>query len=483
MVKFIYEVATKRDQYRYDIKQNRASYDKFIANLLETPPPASAATGSQTHIDMAAVNRFPNDDIVKHMVAMSQLIRKLLNTYHQKRAASSATSVKTETSKSSSKSASSSSSSADAIQQVLTRIFYTLIDLYETHMTHAVDVLNAWSDVEALESFSSSDSIHLYMFDLIHLIGAHFIQESPASSSSPSSETTSLRRRNQQLLLEKIMQKLTAPTPSVPLTSSSATATATTTSLVDEHATPSSTSSSSSSSARRQLNMQLTLARNKLLLMTLCAQYVTPNDLELFNQFYVRILTSIGDLLASPQTTLDAVTTATAEHQHQHNNQQQQQQPKLAIVLQLLAKFSFASLKKLLADSKQQQQQQQQTNICTEFVQINMRFLLDLSSVSSAAESGRLGAISSGSNSNNKERQLRPIVEQCVDNMVSILHVDYPLYFDYMLKRCLEFSCSPATSKYGAGHWTTFVTIMRQHELLFMYNNKGYKLIFVLFYC
>ena len=54
------------------------------------------------------------------------------------------------------------------------------------------------------EQHMASDSVHLYMFDLIHLIGTNFIQ------AAPNSTCRSLRKRNQQILLEKIIQKLTA---------------------------------------------------------------------------------------------------------------------------------------------------------------------------------------------------------------------------------------------------------------------------------
>ncbi len=195
--------------------------------------------------------------------------------------------------------------------------------------------------------------------------------------------------------------------------------------------------------------------------MSQCAQYVTPNDLELFNDMYTRILGSIAGLLSSVDTL--SVTSTPIDNQQHH---EKQQQLKLAIVCQLLSKFSFASLKKLLVDKHQTKQQLE--NICTEFVQTNMRFLLDLNVANESVAATNLAS--------NQERQLRPIVEQCVDNMVCILHVDYPLYFDYMLKRCLEFSASSVISKYGTlGHWSQFVTIMRQHELLFMYNTAVNK--------
>jgi hypothetical protein len=35
MVKFVYEIATKRDQFRHEIKTNRVNHDKLISNLIE----------------------------------------------------------------------------------------------------------------------------------------------------------------------------------------------------------------------------------------------------------------------------------------------------------------------------------------------------------------------------------------------------------------------------------------------------------------
>ena len=70
------------------------------------------------------------------------------------------------------------------------------------------------SDIDPLstltEQHMASDSVHLYMFDLIHLIGTSFIQTNVSIGSREvvlSNQT--LRKRNQQILLEKIIQKLT----------------------------------------------------------------------------------------------------------------------------------------------------------------------------------------------------------------------------------------------------------------------------------
>jgi hypothetical protein len=71
MIKFIYELATKRDQYRHEIKEKRYNYEKLLTNFLETTK--SIATNN---------NRFPNDDVVKSMVSMNQLFKLQLRNYH-----------------------------------------------------------------------------------------------------------------------------------------------------------------------------------------------------------------------------------------------------------------------------------------------------------------------------------------------------------------------------------------------------------------
>ena len=34
MIKFVYELATKRDQYRHEIKEKRYNYEKLLTNFL-----------------------------------------------------------------------------------------------------------------------------------------------------------------------------------------------------------------------------------------------------------------------------------------------------------------------------------------------------------------------------------------------------------------------------------------------------------------
>ncbi len=115
------------------------------------------------------------------------------------------------------------------------------------------------------------------------------------------------------------------------------------------------TTSISGSSSRRTCNILLNLTRNKLSLMSLCAQYVEPNDLDLFNEFYTSILCSITSIMLNLNL------------QPQADNLQQQQQIggsfdsieiinlKFSIILQLLEKFSFVSLEKLIAECRDNQ--------------------------------------------------------------------------------------------------------------------------------
>ncbi len=156
------------------------------------------------------------------MVAMNQLIKRLLRNHHINQQANRV-------------------DSTDDLQEynnqlLLSRLFYLLIDLYESQMHHPNDILNSLSDsiltrqdqhqqhqqdwtlllqtnntIDPLstltEQHMASDSIHLYMFDLIHLIGSNFIQTS-SFKCSPSFQA--LNKSNQQILLEKIIQKLTS---------------------------------------------------------------------------------------------------------------------------------------------------------------------------------------------------------------------------------------------------------------------------------
>ena len=157
------------------------------------------------------------------MVAMNQLIKRLLRNHHVYQQQEPQQAV----------------NAGDSNNQLLlTRLFYLLIDLYEAQMHHPNDILNSlnnsilrrrptdhqeqenkdWSLLvqtnNSIDPYSTlteqhmaSDSIHLYMFDLIHLIGTNFIQTNSGGTNSASFQR--LRKRNQQILLEKIIQKLT----------------------------------------------------------------------------------------------------------------------------------------------------------------------------------------------------------------------------------------------------------------------------------
>lgn len=74
------------------------------------------------------MSKFPHDDIVVSMVAMTQLIKKLLKNYH----------VYQQQQKDDNK----QPSNTNINNILLTRLFYLLIDMYETQMNHPNDVLN-----------------------------------------------------------------------------------------------------------------------------------------------------------------------------------------------------------------------------------------------------------------------------------------------------------------------------------------------------
>jgi hypothetical protein len=465
MVKFVYEIATKRDQFRQEIKQNRINHDKLISNLIEYIP-----ANSQNDINHVEINRFPNDDIIKSMVAMNQLIKKLLKNYH----------ITLQQQNDSNNQFDSNS------QMLLTRMFYLLIDLYETLMTHPTDVLNPFKERgssssiptflscknDDFESFNSiieqqslTDSIHLYIFDLIHLIGSNFIQS--ISNESQIIGLSNLRRRNQQILLEKIIQKLTSTLSlSNLIERSSSSNNLSSSTILNSSSTNMSigstptTSSSSSSALKKQNTILLNLTRNKLLLMSLCAQYVEPDDLDLFNEFYTNILCSISSILIN-----EAKGQANSVDSVEMINQ------KFAIILQLLSKFSYINLKKLIDVNCDQNDL---TSLSTSFVEININFLMDLKLDVADYKTN----FSQETQENQiqrqiiKEKNLKLIIDQCIDNFVSILDIQYPIFFEYMLKKCLEFSASPLTSKYGSKHLIKLNLIIQQQEILYNQNEK-----------
>lgn len=74
MVKFVYEVATKRDQLKQEIKENRLNHDKLMMNFIEE--------FEQRDQTPDQLNKHPYDDLIVSMVAMNQLIKRLLKNYY-----------------------------------------------------------------------------------------------------------------------------------------------------------------------------------------------------------------------------------------------------------------------------------------------------------------------------------------------------------------------------------------------------------------
>lgn len=86
-----------------------------MANFLEL---------DESNCSYEVLNKFPHDDIVVSMVAMTQLIKKLLKSYHAQQQQVNKPDHITSTS------------------ILLTRLFYLLIDVYENQMSHPNDLLN-----------------------------------------------------------------------------------------------------------------------------------------------------------------------------------------------------------------------------------------------------------------------------------------------------------------------------------------------------
>lgn len=157
---------------------------------------------------------------------------------------------------------------------------------------------------------------------------------------------------------------------------------------------------------------------------------------------------------------------------------------KFGIILQLLSKFSFINLTRLLestgsgggADLKSGSI----ADICIKFVDININFLTDLNLEglnSPQPTPAFANAAVAGDAENNsatdacrelmakRDQSLRLIIDQCIDNFVSVLNVGYPFYFSHILKRCLEFSSRPFAAKYGTRHLARLATILQQNEV------------------
>lgn len=191
--------------------------------------------------------------------------------------------------------------------------------------------------------------------------------------------------------------------------------------------------------------------------MSLCAQYVEPNDLDLFNEFYTNILCSITSILMNMNLSAEGSDQQIAGH----FDSLEIINLKFSIILQLLSKFSFVNLNKLidmrLSSESSYEADDDVSDICCAFVDTNFNFLIDLKLRPKQDE--QIQAIFN-------EENLRLIIDQCIDNFVSIMNINYPFYFEFMLKKCLEFSGKPLTLKYGCRHLSQFNIIIQQRELV-----------------
>ena len=196
--------------------------------------------------------------------------------------------------------------------------------------------------------------------------------------------------------------------------------------------------------------------------MELCAQYVEPNDLELFNEFYTNILCSITSILLNENLNCDPNSADIVLAQNSCDTLEMVNQ-KFSIVLQLLAKFSFFNLNKLLGELDDIRTLNE---ICASFVEININFLMDLKFEFLNEQVNEQGTSNTEERQIVKEKNLKQIVDQCIDNFVSILNVNYPSYFEYMLKKCLDFSSKNVAFKYGSRHLRRFCIAFKQNELM-----------------
>lgn len=86
-------------------------------------------------------NKFPHDDIVVSMVAMTQLIKKLLKNYHAQQQQQQQQ-LQQQQQDQESKDRVVAASNKNVNNTLLTRLFYLLIEIYEHQMHHPNDVLN-----------------------------------------------------------------------------------------------------------------------------------------------------------------------------------------------------------------------------------------------------------------------------------------------------------------------------------------------------
>ncbi len=337
----------------------------------------------------------------------------------------------------------------DLTDHIVTKLFYLIIDLYEKFMSYSNDLLaqtqsnlaqgskniisNSWStllnsntnensinnqnSVPIDDQLTLADSIHLFIFDLINLIGSNF------------------KNLNQKHLLDILLKKLTAninlneirrETSSQPNTESS--------------------SSLSSFSVRRNTNLVLTFIRNKMSLITLCSQFIEPNDLLSFNHYYITVLNTIKSVLYNSNSSVQIDSNLNINPIDILNQ-------KFSAVVHLLTKFSYIHLEQMMNNSNTKISEQKSEHICSEFIDINLNFLTDLNF--------SFDLINFQTNNN-----LKIIIEQCINNYVSILNINYPSNFHMILKKCLEFNSKEYSLKYGSINLNRFLVLFQQNEIL-----------------
>jgi hypothetical protein len=315
----------------------------------------------------------------------------------------------------------------ETINQLLTRLFYTLLDTYESQMSYPNDMLSQSPDqvqvstqsggnMDSMPStltddqISLADSIHIFAFDLINLIGQNY------------------KHLGQKHLLDIMLKKLT-----------------TTISLADISNRDSGNNQQPPphESTRRKTNVLLTFIRNKMSLINLCTQFIEPNDLTLFNMYYTNVLTAIKSILYNNNSQLDA--------QGININPIDILNQKFSIVLQLLAKFSFINLERLVEVNHISSEKCEQ--ICTEFIDTNLNFLTDLNF--------SFDLINFQTNNH-----LKLIIDQCINNYVSILNINYPTHFLLIMKKCFEFNAKEYSLKYGSLNLKRFLGLFQQNEMM-----------------
>ena len=190
---------------------------------------------------------------------------------------------------------------------------------------------------------------------------------------------------------------------------------------------------------------------SSLFIMRLCTQYVQPNQ-QTFIQLYTKVLQRLVEYL-------DDVLCNTTSRQ---NNSEIFLTIKFDIYLKLLSKFGPEQLKaQMTTKTTTNDTTSDYQSIMTtyyKFVELNIQFLFNIRqpTVQHANENSM----------NLIEKSLKLIINQCIDNFVSLLDLNYPYNFDYMIKTVLEFSSNRMTVKYNNRHMDLFLNIIKQRELL-----------------